>query len=329
MKFNYFALLAVTTAALTACGGGGGSSEPAQQPVVAADAVDKYVGTWVACVPSAFGTSIKEALVYVKVNAISANVTFTQTSHAGTTCAGNATNTAFTTTSVATLAGTKTIGTSVADKVNIKAVSPAGADEKDISIIEGNTLKLGDDTMIDTDGFPKAFDSLYIYTKQSATAAAPLTGYSGTWLSACTQRSSVSIGGAPAYAIATLDVSSASAANVSGSISNKIYSNSTCSGTPAAVNGRNFAFTIDSKVIIDGKTVDQITQTLQAIDSTATSAASTINGVSYVAGYFTKVDTFKDLFYVTGNQWFAGVGATTTATAYPTSLGITAIATRQ
>jgi hypothetical protein len=327
MKFSYFALLAVATAALTACGGGGGSSNPAQPAEVAADAVDKYVGTWVACVAGTATTSTKETLVYTKASASSANVTFTQTSHTGTTCAGNSTNGAYTTTSVATLAGTKAIGTSTADKINIKAVNPAGPDEKDISIIEGNTLKLGDDTMIDADGYPKAFENVYVYTKQSA--AAPLTGYSGTWVGNCVQRSSISIGGTFAYTIGTINVNSASATNVSGSISNKIYGNSTCTGTPAAMDGRNFAFTIDGKVIIDGKTVDQVTQTLQAIDSSAASTASTINGVSYVANYFTRVDTFKDLFYVTGNQWFAGVGATTSATTYPTSLGITAIAIRQ
>ena len=165
MKFNYFALLAVTTAALTACGGGGGSSEPAQQPVVVADAVDKYVGTWVACVAGTATTSTKETFVYTKASATSANVTFTQTSHAGTACAGNSTNGVYTATSVATLAGTKTVGTSTADKITIKPVSPAGPDEKDISLVSGNSLKLGDGS-VDTDGYPKAFDTIYSYTKQ-------------------------------------------------------------------------------------------------------------------------------------------------------------------
>jgi hypothetical protein len=282
----------------------------------------------VACVAGTATTSTKETLVYTKASASSANVTFTQTSHAGTACAGNSTNGAYTTTSVATLAGTKTIGTSTADKINIKAVNPSGPDEKDISIIEGSTLKLGDDTMIDADGYPKAFETAYVYTKQSA--AAPLTGYSGTWVGNCVQRSSISIGGTFAYTIGTINFNSASATNVNGSISNKIYGNSTCTGTPAATDSQNFSFTIDGTAIIDGKTVDQVTQTLQAINSAAESAATTINGVSYVANYFTRIDTFKTLLFINGNQLFEGAGAgSATVTVYPTSLRTTATATRQ
>lgn len=328
MKFNYFALLAVATAALTACGGGG-SSETAQQPVVTADAVDKYMGTWVACVAGTATTSTKETLVYTKASATSANVTFTQTSHAGTACAGSPTGSVYTVTSVATLAGTKTVGTSTADKVNITPVSPAGPDEKDISIIEGNTLKLGDETMLDTDGYPKAFENVYVYIKQSV-AAAPLTGYSGTWVAACKQRSSITVNSAPAYVVGTINFNSASATKVSGSTSSKIFNNSTCTGAPAATSNQNFAFTIDGTVIINGKTVDKVTQTLEAIDPNAGPDATTINGVSYIANYFTRTDTFKTLVYINGNELFEGLGAgSATITVYPTSLQTTASATRQ
>lgn len=307
MKFNYFALLAVTTAALTACGGGGGSSEPAQQPVVAADAVDKYVGTWVACVAGTATTSTKETLVYTKAGATSANVTFTQTSHAGTTCAGNPTSSVYTATSVAALAGTKTVGTSTADKVTIKPVSPAGPDEKDISFIEGNSLKLGDDTMIDTDGYPKAFDNIYVYTKQLTQAQAVdfSAKYVGTWVSGC----EISTTGANYSFIRTVKITRTAANLVSYSQTTLEYSGTICAGAGTKIldiNGMPYPAKVATFEINGQKTLP----TGELVEK-------------FVASTTTTTTTVKDIAYLTATSLTLGnadAGASIDADGYPNTL---------
>lgn len=316
MKFSYFALLAVATAALTACGGGGGSSNPAQPAEVAADAVDKYVGTWVACVAGTATTSTKETLVYTKASASSANVTFTQTSHAGTACAGNSTNGAYTTTSVATLAGTKTIGTSTADKINIKAVNPSGPDEKDISIIEGNTLKLGDDTMIDTDGYPKAFDNIYVYTKQSTPAQAVdfSAKYVGTWVSGC----ETSTTGANYSFIKTVKITRTAVNVITLSQTTLQYSGVNCAGTGTKIldiNGMPYpakvaTFAINGqKMLTTGELVEK-----------------------FVATSVTTLATGKGIAYLTATSLTLGnvdTGASLDADGYPNTLDARSLLTKQ
>jgi hypothetical protein len=319
MKFNYFALLAVATAALTACGGGG-SSETAQQPVVTADAVDKYMGTWVACVAGTATTSTKETLVYTKASATSANVTFTQTSHAGTTCAGNSTNGVYTATSVATLAGTKTIGTSTADKINIKAVSPAGPDEKDISIIEGNTLKLGDETMLDTDGYPRAFENVYVYTKQLATGSTPAEAadfsakYVGTRVSGC----ETSTTGANFSFIRTVKITKTAANVISYSQTTLQYSGVNCAGTGTKIldiNGMPYPAKVATFAINGQKTLT----TGELVEK-------------FVATSVTTLATVKEIAYLTATSLTLGnvdTGASLDADGYPNTLDARSLLTKQ
>jgi hypothetical protein len=329
MKFSKVVFLTVATATLVACGGGGGGSS---SPVATTDVVDKYVGTWVVCVArSAPNTGAnKESVTYTKTGPSAVSFAFKQESFASADCTGTPTATPFSQSGTAVLKGTKVVGADTVDKFEETITSVPTSLNKEIAFISGNALKLSDtsSTNFDADGYPTVLDNVYVYIKEGNISVAPQTGYSGTWLGTCRQRTSISIGGAFAYSIGTINVSSVSATNVSGSISNKIFGNSACTGTPAATDGRNFAFTIDGAVTIDGKSVDQITQTLQAIDTGAGSSAVTISGVSYVANYFTRVDTFKDLSAVVGNQWFAGVGAGS-ATVYPTVLQTIATGTRQ
>jgi hypothetical protein len=327
MKFSKAVFLTVATATLVACGGGGGSSSPA-----AADVVDKYVGTWVACVArSAPSTgAYKESVTYTKTGPSAVSFAFKQESFASADCTGTPTATPFSQSGTAVLKGTKVVGADTVDKFEETITSVPTSLNKEIAFISGNALKLSDtsSTNFDADGYPTVLDNVYVYIKQGNISVALQTGYSGTWLGTCRQNTSFSIGGAFGYAVGTITFNSASATNVSGSTSNKIYSNANCTGTPLATNGRNFSFTIDGTTVIDGKNVDKVTQTLSAYDSNMSSAAVTINGVSYVANYFTRVDVFKDISVIVDNQLFSGVGASPGAD-YPTALRTTPSATRQ
>jgi hypothetical protein len=281
MKFSKVVFLTVATATLVACGGGGGSSSPA----ATADVVDKYVGTWVACVASSTGipaTSTKETLTYTKASAVSANLTFTQTSHSGTACAGVSTNGIYTSTSIVTLVGIKTVGADITDKNDIKAVEPAGRDEKDVSIVIGNTLRFGDEMMIDTDGYPMVLDAVYIYIKQSASGSAPVADlsakYVGTWVSGC----EISNTGADFSFIRTT-VITRTAANVLSYSSNSMqYSGRVCSGTgtrPVGADGlpiptRVATININGqKTLATGETVEKFV---------ATSGTTTVKEVAYL-----------------------------------------------
>ena len=181
MKLHKFAYLLLMTAALTACGGGSDApttTNPSPGPLDTVDVVDKYVGTWVNCqesglmtpVGSTFPPStrswIKETDVFTKTSPTTLSDQFTQTSHTVSSCADTPIST-FTGNGVLTFVGTKLVDGVIADKLIIKLITAGAIDEKNILFISGNLLKIGDDAKPnDAEGYPTAFDPVYVYTKQ-------------------------------------------------------------------------------------------------------------------------------------------------------------------
>ena len=177
-KFAIYAVLSSTILTmLVACGGGGGDSTPVvptsgstpAQPVAAVDVVDKYVGTWAVCVPGtapAPGSSIKEVQTFTKASAASTAYSATQTQYIGTTCAGTPTYT-IADTGTSTFIGTKSVGTTTVDTVTNASSARPTVEDKGISAIVSGQLRVGDNVSAkDSDGYPTALDTKYIYIKQ-------------------------------------------------------------------------------------------------------------------------------------------------------------------
>ncbi len=146
---------------LVACGGGGGG-EAAPVALVAAD---KYVGTWTHCEVNGTNASIKNTLVFTKTAAASLSYTAQEQSYtASTLCAG--VNTSLNQTGSITIVGTKTIASDTVEKIDVAINAPNAGSDKDIALITGATLKLGDDTALDANGYPTTLDNAFVFTKQ-------------------------------------------------------------------------------------------------------------------------------------------------------------------
>jgi hypothetical protein len=280
MKFSKVVFLTVATATLVACGGGGGSSSPA----ATADVVDKYVGTWVACVASG-ASSIKETNIEVKANTTTLSYTFIQESFSNTTCSGVANAGTYTETGTINFVGTKTVGADTVDKVVGTIITPAASAStaKSISLVSGNTLRIGTDSSPDdAEGFPTALDTVYVYIKQPASGSAPVADlsakYVGTWVSGC----EISNTGADFSFIRTAVITRTAANVLSYSSSSMQYSGLVCSGTgtrPLDINAMPIPARVATLSINGQKTL----ATGEVVEKfVATSGTTTVKEVAYL-----------------------------------------------
>lgn len=156
---------------LAACGGGGDDTSSTPAPG-SSDVTDKYVGTWVMCVPTGSTSSYKITLKGSKVSATSISYTYGETVHSNNTCSGTGTPD-YTEAGTIAYKGTKTIGSDVVDKgegtitFDNDSSTTEPRVEKDISLVSGNTIYTGDDSSgVDTDGYPNALFKTLGFTKQ-------------------------------------------------------------------------------------------------------------------------------------------------------------------
>ncbi|MFC3684571.1 hypothetical protein [Hydrogenophaga luteola] len=128
--------------------------------------------------------------------------------------------------------------------------------------------------------------------------AAPADKYVGTWDIPCEVDGSISV-------LGEVTLSKASSNSVSGPLTWRIFRNTSCSGAPYSTITLQAAVTIHGTAEIDGKTVDQVTETLGD-------------------------DASKDVYYVTGNQWFESPeGSPSGPDGFPTSLDMTIASTKR
>jgi hypothetical protein len=165
MILRTVSVIALFTATLVACGGGSSSGTTPTTPAATADAIDKFVGVWVNCAATGTNTSSKTTLTFAKTSAASGSYTVQDQSYsASTVCAG--TNTTSSQTGTITHAGTKIVGADTVDKLDLATKTPVASNDKDIALISGTTLKLGDSTTLDASGYPTALDAAVPFTKQ-------------------------------------------------------------------------------------------------------------------------------------------------------------------
>jgi len=125
--------------------------------------------------------------------------------------------------------------------------------------------------------------------------AAPADKYVGTWDIPCEVDGSISV-------LGEVTLNKASSNSVSGPLTWRIFKNTSCSGSPYSTITLQAAVTIHGTVEIAGKTADQVTEALGD-------------------------DASKDVYYVSGNQWFESPeGSPTGPDGFPTNLNL-AIAT--
>jgi hypothetical protein len=163
MKFQKLVLLVSMASALVACGGGGDTA------VANADVVDKYVGTWVACIvdQSTKTTSIRETFVYTKTNATSASVSYKEDTYPNLTCAGTTAPRTFSSSGAVTYVGTKVVGADTVDKYDAVVTTPSARTFKDISFVQGNTLRLGNTASgFDANGYTNTLSTVEVFAKQ-------------------------------------------------------------------------------------------------------------------------------------------------------------------
>lgn len=170
MLSNKLLLTILFSSVLAACGGGDDTSS--STPVVTTDVADKYVGTWVMCVPSGSSSSYKITLTGSKITATAISYTYSETVHGNSTCSGTGTPD-YSEAGTIVYQGTKTIGSDVVDKGEGTITSDSDNTttepriEKDISLVSGTTLFFGDDDPgLDPDGYPNALFKTLGFTKQ-------------------------------------------------------------------------------------------------------------------------------------------------------------------
>ena len=159
--------------ALTACGGGGDSTPAGVAGVAAvaavADVASKYVGTWVGpCENNGNNTSTKETIVLTKTSNTTVSNAATDTNYsASATCTGA--NTTANSSQVLTFAGTKLVGADTVDLVNTVNVPPGTSSGKNILLVNGATIRVGDQSGAkDAAGYPTVLlpASTLVFTKQ-------------------------------------------------------------------------------------------------------------------------------------------------------------------
>ena len=163
MRITPFLLTVLCSSVLVACGGGGDDAP-------AADVADKYVGTLTSC-ESEGANSGKFSVVNTKTSATTVRYAITITVHMGsTTCSGSG-MTVYTEEGNVTYKGTKVIGSDTVDlgegtvTADNEQTTTEPRTEKDISLISGNRIYFGDDS-VGADGYPNAIDREFFLTKQ-------------------------------------------------------------------------------------------------------------------------------------------------------------------
>jgi len=151
-------LMAASAALLVACGGGGGSGFSGTTTLTSDSTVDRYVGTWVLCVPAA-GGSTSQTLTFSKTGGAALTYTFTFRAHLSSDCSGSGATVSEGTGSVV-LTGTKGVGTETVDKW---IVTENGIAEKLLATIRNNRLFFSLDRTQpgfteDAEGYPNAID---------------------------------------------------------------------------------------------------------------------------------------------------------------------------
>jgi len=175
---------------IAACGGGGGSAgNPASGGTggTVAAAIDKYVGTWSACIADTSTTSHQESLTIARSTDASANFTMTDVRFAGTTCSGSVLATS-TQTGTLVLTGTKTIGTDTVDEAIISAGS--NAPQQQVLLVKGTApaalttgVSASDGGPVDANGYPTTLGTTALIKQAGTgvTATVTIDKYVGSW----------------------------------------------------------------------------------------------------------------------------------------------------
>jgi len=159
-------LISATAALLVACGGGGGDSGGGTTTLTSASTVDKYVGTWVVCVPTG-GGSTSQTLTFSKTGGAALAYTFAFRAHLSSDCSGTGALISEGTGSVV-LTGTKSVGAEVVDKW---IVTENGLSEKLLAVIRNSRLIFSVDRTVpgfteDAEGYPNTLDESSSLAKQ-------------------------------------------------------------------------------------------------------------------------------------------------------------------
>lgn len=126
----------------------------------------------------------------------------------------------------------------------------------------------------------------------------PADKYVGTWDIPCEIDGSQSVLGE-----VTLNRSSASEAT--GPLIFRVYGNTSCSGTPVRTINLQASVKVQGTGTVDGKKVDKVIESLDG-------------------------DASKDVYYVTGNQWFESPdNSPKDADGYPTTLNLSVASTKR
>lgn len=147
---------------IAACGGGGGDGGGA----TAADPIDKYIGSWAACI--VVGTLSGQAiLAYAKKDTHSASFDLTATLHGNTNCTSPLPGSTVPLDSgTLVIDGTATVESKTVDIVTFNS-APSGVSAKDIAFIDGKELRGGDElSPPDAQGYPTALDTGIALTRQ-------------------------------------------------------------------------------------------------------------------------------------------------------------------
>jgi hypothetical protein len=142
-------------------------------------------------------------------------------------------------------------------------------------------------------------------------AAAALEG-NWAWAYGCDASLSIRLNPTdPAYQLMALkDIRAINATTAMGTAETRVFDNNTCSGAPIATHTRSVTFTIDNVVLMQGKSVLQVTRTLGSVGASINPAPSTVpSPLIYPEDYFSKTLAGKDLVLADSTHWFVGFDA--------------------
>lgn len=145
---------------LTACGGGSDSASTSNTSgnTNVADPVDKYVGTWSACLTVKSGGSDQNTITATKTSATTINFSGQDIYYTSADCTGTPADTV-PSSAQATHVGTKQIGTDTVDKWNVQAPLTTF---KTVTLVANGQITFGlnasDGGAVDAEGFPTTWD---------------------------------------------------------------------------------------------------------------------------------------------------------------------------
>ena len=161
-----------------------------------------------------------------------------------------------------------------------------------------------------------------------ATASAAST-YEGTFRTACVQSDEITFGGANVNLIGEAVITATASDRLAYTLRHTYYDplDRNCTGTAL---GTQINRSPDNLIVLDGRVdasfnstqvqADRVTVTLGAIGGLSAGTVIVINGITYPGDYFLRVETNKDLFYLSPARELYVGNANPGADGYPTGL---------